>query len=306
MLDALRRGDVESALQLGSTLLDNTVDLLTLLIHAVAEIGTETHVAGSWVPWNALVRDLHATLTTPIIHERQIFTLIIRICMIRLQLPPTYEPPIHMQRLRRLVIDRFPAAAQLSAAGSQRFEPLFPAGQAEKTFVTTILAGLTRLWTEQPWSETSRLALQYLSRKKTVIPMNGWPAPTAELGRKGDLVFTLWGAMILFTDAPAVLRRYDLFCWNFSPAHKGARIGLLTAGIAAVSETELDAFAPHMSEQALVELAMEMTREREREETPDIVTTAMQYVPKKIAEEVREPEPEKKAPTKVIRLKTRD
>ena len=99
-------------------------------------------------------------------------------------------------------------------------------------FVEVVLAGLSKIWSSSSIhkGQVSRNALEYFSRKKIQVKLNGLTVPSSHLTDNkvnGDFVWTLWSSLLLFYDDPNVVRRYDLFCWNYSNGQRNDRLGLI-------------------------------------------------------------------------------
>lgn len=129
-------------------------------------------------------------------------------------------------KLKEKVIAHFPEGGTLNEAGKERYKSIIPVAEGEeRTFVVRILAGLARIWADKEY-DISRLAVEYLSRKKLVIPKPKWIMPS--ILDDADIMWVLWGAVLLFDpDNKVVATSYRLFCCNYKKQLKMERIGLL-------------------------------------------------------------------------------
>lgn len=135
----------------------------------------------------------------------------------------------HVIKLRKEIIDFFPEGATLSYRGQQQLGRIIPnPGAPSHDFVQRVLAGLSRLIEKEDTLNIHR-ALEYISRKKLQIPLpHVWPAPTTELADKGDPVWFLWGAMLLFFHQNSdVALLWELYTHQWKATCKGTRAGLL-------------------------------------------------------------------------------
>lgn len=315
MVIEMRAGHIEIALELCVTMViaENMVDLMTQIIHALSEFGYLLDLTHSlWPTWNALIADVHHLLSKNSIRERKIYGIVVRICLLHTQLQSNDEKQIkqmHHQRLRREIINSFPSTASLSEAGKKTFAPLLPNDEQLARFMNVVLAGLTRLWTENdsPNRKLSKLALEYFSRKKLAVPIK-----EESDSKRTDLMWSLWKALMLFQkdhNNQSILNRYDLFCWNYSTAQKSQRLGLLIAGlnaIDAIDSTEDASLKKKMLKEerefidTYVDWALEVAMQF-RKESVDVVQDAMKFVPKVAAAQSSQVQSvQEKVETKII------
>jgi len=155
----------------------------------------------------------------------------------------------------------FPEKATLSAAGKLMFKQILPKENTEENeFVQRILAGLSKIWTEQDY-DVSRTALEYLSRRRLSIPKPKSIMPS--IMDDSDLCWTLWGAALsFFHNNKDVATTFKLFTWNYTKSCKTTRIGLLwpIASISKIGNSDVsDNWTP--SETALYHRVSENFRE---------------------------------------------
>lgn len=141
----------------------------------------------------------------------------------------------NIAKIREKVISEFPDGAVLSNAGAAMFKSILPPANdpglsEERAFAERILAGLSRLWSGSGTESVglARASIEYLSRKKIILAVgtiDGWPAPSREEAHKGDVIWLLWGASLLFSDR--VASAWRLFTWNYKAKCRNTRIGLL-------------------------------------------------------------------------------
>lgn len=135
-----------------------------------------------------------------------------------------------VQKLRERIIGNYPEGAALSYQGLQKFSRIMPAMDDENyIFYNRILAGLTRLLSENEIDDI-RASLEYFTRKKLKMPApNVWPAPNMKEAKRGDPIWILWGAILLHFDEAKVATNFKLFNWNArqTVAQRNERVGLL-------------------------------------------------------------------------------
>ena len=259
MYSLILKGDIDGALKLCAHLFSQgeTDQIISTLILVGAAIGSEEAVHAVWDLWNDTLAELEICANwSPSPKDQQnwftdVAVLLVKLCLLCRRVGAkdgTCVKPFH--GMRKQIIDQFRADAKLTPAGIDRYSPILPSHSDERQFVTVVLVGLSKLWDDAEIT-LSHTALEYFCRKKTNVPLVGWPAPTPVLAAKGELMWTLWGCLMLYMERCAAIKtRYNLFIWTQSSksnksgksGKSGAvykdRIGLLLAGAPAGPGTD--------------------------------------------------------------------
>lgn len=235
---AIIDGDPECALYEAGVLLraGKTDAIEEILIRAVAQAGEIVRPAQSGM-WSECVRDLWQIVESDErLSVRAVFVLVARCCLLFRKLEGSGVGRPTLAKLREAVLPDFPAGATLSPAGLERFRAILPPASEEfadeRAFAERVLAGLMHICA----TGSPRLAVEYLSRKKTQITLpslSGWPAPDGS--RDTDIVWFVWGAMLIYYGAlegsagQLVNAAWNLFKTRYKRGSKGERLGLLWA-----------------------------------------------------------------------------
>jgi len=145
----------------------------------------------------------------------------------------------NIKKLREGVIDYFPDSAMLSYKGLSQFSKILPNPLDDLyKFYNRILAGLIKLFVEDDSSEI-RKVLEYLTRKKNKMPMpHIFPCPNSKEAKKGDQLWFLWGAVLLYYDNERININWKLFMYNWRQSIRNDRVGLLW-GIPFIMKTNI-------------------------------------------------------------------
>lgn len=233
LLIAILHNDIETALfETGDLLKARAFEQLeNTWIRAASMVG-ECVGLDTVAEYQTVLAALGAVVGTPDeIDVRDAFLCTTRIAVLAGRFTTLYvRPP--MQKLKDKITALFPEQGQLSEKGMVMYKSLLPSGDesAERAFVIRILAGLAKMWGDQEYDNT-RIALEYLSRKKLAIPKPKWitaSSPSSALDDH-DIVWILWGAMLLFTHQKneMIATSFRLFCTNYKKQAKVERYGLL-------------------------------------------------------------------------------
>jgi hypothetical protein len=134
--------------------------------------------------------------------------------------------------VRELLAEFFPEGAQLSTKGAAQFKALLPERNSaeEKALAHRVLAGLCKMWAEERTDDV-RAAVEYLSRRAHVLPLSNWPAPSLDEAVRGDIIWFIWGAFLIYHGkrVAALEAAYKLFIWKWRRGAKKNRLGLLWA-----------------------------------------------------------------------------
>lgn len=104
-----------------------------------------------------------------------------------------------LAQLRIRVIKHFPAGARLAYKGVLLFDTIIPEETDKELhdFAHRILSGFIKLFhTHDPMTAN---AVEFIARKKMCIPCKRvWPTPDPQEAAKGDPVWFVWGAILLY------------------------------------------------------------------------------------------------------------
>lgn len=237
--DAIASGDVERALfECGSLMVAGATDSLeNAWIECMSRIGESLSGddQATLAMWCELLHDTLAILANERLSVREAFLLTTKLSLLMNRMKHNGSGTSirrHVASMRDRIVSEIPEGAQLSDAGLAMFRQILPANDAtaERAFTERILAGLCRLWSVGDIG-VAREAIEYLTRKKFVLPvasLDGWPAPSREEALKGDLVWMLWGAMMLFKKCPIIDAAWRVFSWECRGTKmRNCRLGLL-------------------------------------------------------------------------------
>jgi len=189
----------------------------------IGKLITASHGCDTWVHINA---EMYKLLESDRLSVTNALVLTAKLFLLFQKVNKLYKEET-VKVLRNLIIDNFPEGAMLSYSGLQKFSRIIPSIDDDAyPFYNRILAGLTRLLSENE-IDTLRISLEYLTRKKNKMSMpNIWPAPSIKESKKGDPVWFLWGYLLLHFDDQNIATNFNLFSWNYQ-GHKVSRYGLL-------------------------------------------------------------------------------
>lgn len=155
------------------------------------------------------------------------FLLTTRLAIFASKFDNLYARP-NLAKMKDRIKEMFPDTGSLNEAGMSTYRRILPPQDSEeRVFIIRILAGLAKLWSEEDY-DASRLAFEYLSRKKFPVPKPKWIM--TQLLDDNDIIWILWGAILLYKpDNLLVATSFKLFCTHFKKQAKGERIGLLWA-----------------------------------------------------------------------------
>lgn len=146
----------------------------------------------------------------------------------------------HVQNLRNEVIGSFPEKATLSESGKQTFKDILPPINDDLyAFYNRILAGFSKMIADDNY-EDMRMGLEYISRKKLVLPVpytfTRWPIIDIKdddfdihlIINDGDPCWFLWAMLFcVYPNNKNVATNFKLFCQNWRKNAKVERNGLL-------------------------------------------------------------------------------
>lgn len=227
LLVSIIRNDIETALyetghllKEGATcILENTWIRALSLIGECVGIGTIAEYQGCIMALGHIIDNASS------IGVYDAFLLTTRLGIMASKFGSLYvRQPLH--KLKDKVIGLFPESGALNEAGKELYKSIIPPKDSEEcTFVMRVLAGLVRIWADKDY-DTSRLAFEYLARKKLAIPKPKWIMPNVL--DDADILWVLWGAILLFDTANQVVATsYRVFCCGFKKHMKTSRVGLL-------------------------------------------------------------------------------
>lgn len=265
-------------------------------ISAVAMIGKRKMFEHSKT-WRVVQEQLWSLLRREEYHIREVLEMTAMLILLHKKLASYPEKVATMAMLRKSIVDHFPEGATLSYKGQEVFRRIIPQHASDVlAFAHRILAGFTKLIHEERWDDMYN-ALTYLSARNLSLPLPGeWPAPNIKEAQKGNPCWFLWGAMIsampCYSD---VERAWQIFCWQWKPSHRKARLGLL-CGMVHFAKQQVDDIpmwtkedlmvlqkVREVSEQLWQEVNMQEPREphevSEPHDEPDIL---VQYHPRGI------------------------
>jgi len=241
-------------------------DLLDEWIAMTSEIGKQEDFDYSelWIKMNNelldLVRSSTINVSIALLFTTKLFLLYKKVKVVS---SDSKKKLINVQKLRSDIIQHFPELANLNVTGKITFRKILPSDPNSDIykFCIRILAGLSKLLSENKTLEL-RLALEYLSRKKLVIPINVniatkssknsfsleslllsddhcdiqndeskngyWPAPNENEATEGDPSWFLWGALLCFYfNNKKVATHWELYSFHWKKSYKNDRYGLL-------------------------------------------------------------------------------
>jgi hypothetical protein len=250
ILQALRERKSEQALFETCTYLSssNTDALEDEWIAVLAEIGMSgaggVASAGTKDLWTQCIYDVKALIDSDAIDvtDALICTTKLYLLYIRTATPISAS----LAQLRARVLEHFPAGTRLSYKGVMLYDQIIPdeasAGAELHEFAHRILSGFIKLFHNH--SPLTASAVEFIARKKIVIPCKRvWPAPNPQEAAKGDPVWFVWGAVLLyFPNDFFVQVAWSLYSKGWKKKDKMERLGLLVGTAACVTyDPHLDA-----------------------------------------------------------------
>lgn len=234
ILQALRERKSEQALFETCTYLSsgNTDALEDEWIAVLAEIGMSgpsgVASAGTKDLWTQCMYDVKSLIDCDAIDvtDALICTTKLYLLYIRTATPISAS----LAQLRARVIDHFPAGTRLSYKGVMLYDQIIPdevSGAELHEFAHRILSGFIKLFHSH--SPLTASAVEFIARKKMVIPCKRvWPAPNPQEAAKGDPVWFVWGAVLLyFPNDFFVQVAWSLYSKGWKKKDKMERLGLL-------------------------------------------------------------------------------
>jgi len=220
---------------LGPSAMDVFEDTIIQCLSVIGEALSETaDVPPAADLWGEVLKEAVDLIQSDRLLVRQALVLVTKISLLMRRLEHGRIRG-NIAKIREKVISEFPDGAVLSNAGAAMFKSILPPANdpglsEERAFAERILAGLSRLWSGSGTESVglARASIEYLSRKKIILAVgtiDGWPAPSREDAHKGDVIWLLWGASLLFSDR--VASAWRLFTWNYKAKCRNTRIGLL-------------------------------------------------------------------------------
>ena len=231
LVSAILKHDVEWALYETGDLLNKgyTTELEHSWIHVLAVVGEalDSRHTSEYQRCLMCTHDIVCADEGDIL-VKDAFLLTTRLCIMSQRYPTLYAKPA-LTRLRTQVIDMFPENASLNASGQEMFKSVLPPESSEEySFVQRVLAGLSKIWTNKAdGASESRIAIEYLSRKKLSIPKPKWILP--HIRDDPDIVWMLWAAILLYFDSDVTRASFEVFTKWYKKHIKHDRIGILWA-----------------------------------------------------------------------------
>jgi hypothetical protein len=253
ILQALREKKSDQALfQTCTYLATNDTDALEdEWIAVLGEIGMSSSLVTSKFLWIQMLAEVSSLIEAEAldITDALVFTTKLYLLYQR----TATSSPDSLTRLRSQVIDHFPDNVQLSYKGVSLFAQILPSDENEElhAFGHRILSGFIKLFHGKHASTAN--AVEFIARKKCAIKLpKVWPAPNPQEAGKGDPVWFVWGAVLLyFPNDIYVQVAWSLFCLRWKKKYKMERLGLLV-GAAACVTSSANTSAPWTSEEIKV------------------------------------------------------
>jgi len=179
--------------------------------------------------WLHISEEVLRQLQQDYLDATEVMILTVMFCCLFRRLKGRVQHTLQIQTLRSKIVHHFPADAELTEKGRRTYARLLTArqnGGGDDEFAQKLLVGLTRLWSEGQF-EDSRMALEYLTRRKLVMDLPG-EFPCAMDVQDGDMVWFLWGALLCYyKEHEHVQLLWSLFMWEWKKSVRADRIGLL-------------------------------------------------------------------------------
>ena len=253
ILQALREKKSDQALfQTCTYLATNDTDALEdEWIAVLSEIGMSSSLVTSKFLWIQMLAEVSSLIEAEAldITDALVFTTKLYLLYQR----TATSSPDSLTRLRSQVIDHFPDNVQLSYKGISLFSQILPSEENEElhAFGHRILSGFIKLFHGKHASTAN--AVEFIARKKCAIKLpKVWPAPNPQEAGKGDPVWFVWGAVMLyFPNDIYVQTAWSLFCLRWKKKYKMERLGLLVGAAACVTNSA-NTSAPWTSEEIKV------------------------------------------------------
>jgi hypothetical protein len=244
LIVAVLDADLETAIQETVQMLHDgqTDELEGSWAYLCVKSGERLASAEDAAPWSKCVSSVWDAMNeADAIKVSEAATISARLCLLhkRLMGVSAVARP-SAARLREQIAEFFPEGAQLSPKGATQFKLLLPDRNSadEKALAHRILAGLCKLWSEGR-TEDVRIAVDYLSRRAHVLPLSNWPAPSLDEAVRGDIVWFLWGALLIYhKQVSSIKAAHGLFSWKWRRGAKKNRMGLLLGAIYVVVTEE--------------------------------------------------------------------
>jgi len=240
LLQALRERKSDQALFQTCTYLsiNNTDGLEDEWINIIAEIGMSGVLESSKQLWIQTILDLKTLIDAESIDIADALVMTTKLYLLYQRCATSV--PDSLARLRDKVIDHFPNDARLSYKGVSLFEHIIPESDKDlHEFTHRILAGLIKLF-HGNHVDAGR-AVEFIARKKCVIPLpRVWPAPSPQEAARGDPIWFMWGAVMLYFPNDVYIQiAWSFFTLRWKRKYKMERLGLLvgSAMCAASSNT---------------------------------------------------------------------
>lgn len=226
---AIIRNDLETALfETGDLLKDGATDVLeNTWIRVLALVG-ETVGLGNIGEYQASIMEVDRITAdeSDEVDVADAFLITTRIAFLCNRFDNFYARPV-LAKMKEKVQGLFPESGSLNDKGMATYRRLLPTGEEERAFIVRILAGLAKIWSEEDY-DNARLVIEYLTRKRFVVPKPKWIMPAAV--DDNDIIWILWGAITLFApDSIVIATSFKIFCRNYKKQSKIDRAGLLWA-----------------------------------------------------------------------------
>lgn len=230
LLVAIVQNDIETALfETGDLLKSGAIEQLeSTWIRALGILGecVRLHHVAEYQACIMAVEEV-ITSSTDDIDVSDSFLLTTRLGIFASKFDNLYVRP-NLVKMKDRIKDLFPDTGSLNESGMTTYRRLIPPQESEeRLFIIRILAGLAKIWSDEDY-DASRLAFEYMSRKKFPVPKPKWIM--SQVLDDHDITWILWGAILLYKpDNVIVATSFKLFCTHFKKQAKVERIGLLWA-----------------------------------------------------------------------------
>ena len=228
-IDYVCKCDIEWSLEATCKLLLNAEEealqnaWISLLARA-GEIMNAEHVK----VWLHVAENVLQQVQQDYLDATEVMTLTVMLCCLFRRLKGRKHHSLQLQTLRSKIIHYFPTDAELTEKGLRTYARILPTRRDDDAydFAQKLLVGLTRLWSDSLF-EDSRLALEYLTRRKIMMELpEDFPC---ELDlQDGNMIWFLWCALLCYSkDHEHVRLLWSLFSWDWKKNLRADRIGLL-------------------------------------------------------------------------------
>jgi hypothetical protein len=239
ILQALREKKSDQSLFQTCTYLatNNTDALEDEWIAVLAEVGMSSQLYSSKTLWMQLLADLQYCIQLDALDITDALVLTTKLYLLYQRTATSI--PDSLTRLRAQVIDHFPDNVQLSYKGIMLFSQILPGEEAEElhAFGHRILSGFIKLFYSKHPATAN--AVEFIARKKCAIQLpKVWPAPNPQEAGRGDPVWFVWGAVLLyFPNDIYIQTAWTLFCLRWKKKYKMERLGLLVGSAVCATNT---------------------------------------------------------------------